>query len=219
MDAYYLFIYLFHMPLFMFVSGYLSKNLEKRRNLAFEELFIPYVIFQVVVGGLFLVTTHSAEALSNILIPQFGAWYLISLFTFRVFMPNLIKIKYILPISILINILACLSGNIGSVFGLNKSLGFFVFFLLGYYVTADKIELLRKKINPIIATIILLVSLIIAVLVFSKCDYSVWLSILSRTADVSLFTDSLTAIFVHTIALAVTIFLRFFCFDCCANKK
>ena len=41
-----LFIYSFHMPLFVFVSGHLSKNAEKRRSLALAQLLIPYFIFQ-----------------------------------------------------------------------------------------------------------------------------------------------------------------------------
>lgn len=53
-----LFIYIFHMPLFMFVSGYLSKNAEKRRKMAFQGLFVPYIVYQLFVGLCMLVLTN-----------------------------------------------------------------------------------------------------------------------------------------------------------------
>jgi len=56
-----LFVYLFHMPLFLFVSGYLSKNSEKRRKKALEDLFLPYVLFQFFVGLCMLLLTKSGE--------------------------------------------------------------------------------------------------------------------------------------------------------------
>ena len=68
-----LFIYLFHMPLFLFVSGYLSKNEEKRRRKAFEDLFIPYVLFQVFVGICLLVLTKSGGGgIAELLHPSNG---------------------------------------------------------------------------------------------------------------------------------------------------
>ena len=65
-----LFIYLFHMPLFLFVSGYLSKNTEKRRQKAFEDLFIPYVVFQIFVGICILVLTKSGGYYKTYLFPR-----------------------------------------------------------------------------------------------------------------------------------------------------
>ena len=76
-----LFIYSFHMPLFMFVSGYLSTNDEKRRKKAFEDLFIPFLLFQIFVGICYAVLSKSNEVFYNIFVPQMGAWYLMALFS------------------------------------------------------------------------------------------------------------------------------------------
>jgi len=67
-----LFIYIFHMPLFLFVSGYLSQNAEKRRAKAVSDLLVPYLLFQFFVGIAMLVLTKSGEVLQNIFIPQMG---------------------------------------------------------------------------------------------------------------------------------------------------
>lgn len=60
-----LFIYLFHMPLFMYVSGYLSKNAEKRRHHALGDLFIPYILYQIFVGLCLLVLTKSGGGIAK----------------------------------------------------------------------------------------------------------------------------------------------------------
>ena len=73
-----LFIYIFHMPLFMFVSGYLSKNLERRREKAFSELLIPYIVFQIFVGGyiLYWLIHQNQLAISLSHKWEHGIWFL-----------------------------------------------------------------------------------------------------------------------------------------------
>ena len=44
----YIFIYIFHMPLFIFISGYLSKNFYKMKRKAVKNLLIPYIIFNMI---------------------------------------------------------------------------------------------------------------------------------------------------------------------------
>ena len=39
------FIYSFHMPLFVFVSGFFSKDVGKARETAFTRLLLPYFFF------------------------------------------------------------------------------------------------------------------------------------------------------------------------------
>lgn len=40
------YIYLFHMPIFAFVTGYFTKNLDKARENAVKKCLIPYLVFQ-----------------------------------------------------------------------------------------------------------------------------------------------------------------------------
>lgn len=44
----YMFIYLFHMPLFIFVSGLLSKNIKKSKTVFLKTLLIPYIVLNIV---------------------------------------------------------------------------------------------------------------------------------------------------------------------------
>lgn len=195
-----LFIYSFHMPLFLFVSGYLSKNVEKRRRKAFENLFIPYLLFQLVVGICSLVLTQSWSALQNIFIPQMGAWYLLTLFSYRMILPEVRRIRGILPLGIIFTIFSCFTGA-GNEFALRKSLGFFIYFMAGYSIG----ELPRKKINKNVARTLLIGILIILMVVSWRTGwYSTAFSVLCRDVDTDTFSRWYMAPISYLLAFVTT---------------
>ena len=199
-----LFIYSFHMPLFLFVSGYLSKYAEKRRQKAFEDLFIPYVVFQLFVGICMLVLTKSGGVLQNIFIPQMGAWYLLTLFSYRIVLPETKRIRGVLVLAVLLNVFACFMTGIGSEFAMRKSLGFFVYFMAGYGMA----EFPRKKISKSVARIALVVILVIMIIISWKTEwYRLALSVLSRGANIDSFEHWYFAPVVYLIGLIFTSFV------------
>ncbi|MGL5641288.1 MAG: acyltransferase family protein, partial [Paraclostridium sp.] len=93
----YIYIYIFHMPLFIFISGYLSKKSVKSNKKIVEKLLIPYLFFNIVwYIGVYIVT---GQNMFSIFYPGWTLWYLISLFFWRISLKYLTKIKYIIPIS------------------------------------------------------------------------------------------------------------------------
>ena len=44
----YMFIYIFHMPLFVYISGYLSKNINKSNKIFLKNLLIPYIFLNII---------------------------------------------------------------------------------------------------------------------------------------------------------------------------
>lgn len=138
------FIYYFHMPLFVFVSGYFSKNYEKRRSRAFEDLLIPYFIAQflwLLYQGIF---NHSFDVIKNIFYPQFSLWYLLALFIWRILLPDLIKIRGILPVSVLLYVFGMFCTGINNNFAMQRAIGFLIFFLLGYFASENNINKIKK---------------------------------------------------------------------------
>lgn len=125
-------IYSFHMPLFVFISGYFSKNLEKRRNTAFSGLLIPFIVGQVVLGSITLVTDENLNLFRNPLYATYGTWYLISLFIWRTLMPDLIRIKKLSVLAVIMFFTTPLFWGMDNTLGLQRTLGFFCFFLAGY---------------------------------------------------------------------------------------
>lgn len=132
------------MPLFVFVSGYFLKNVEKRRNRAFEDLLIPYFISQflwLIYQGIF---NHSFDVIKNVFYPQFSLWYLLALFIWRLLLPDLKKIKGILPASALLYVFGMFCTGINNNFAMQRTMGFLIFFLLGYFASGDNVERIKK---------------------------------------------------------------------------
>lgn len=138
------FIYSFHMPLFVFISGYFSKNLEKRRKAAFEGLLIPYLLAQIVIGSIVLITDRNLNILRNPLFASYGTWYLIALYIWRTLMPELVKIKKLMLFAVLAFFFTPFFWGMDNTLGLQRTVGFFCFFLMGYYCSEkDVLKLVR----------------------------------------------------------------------------
>lgn len=136
----YFFIYLFHMPLFVFISGYYSKNIEKCKKNAVNNIAIPYIIFNTI--WYIFISMMTKGIVFSFANPGWTLWYLLSLFCWRISLKYLIKIKYIIPISIIGSIL------VGCIdiyeFSISRTIALLPFFLLGYYCDKNTIDNIKK---------------------------------------------------------------------------
>lgn len=158
----YIFIYMFHMPAFVFISGYFSKNLDKCRSSAFKNFFIPFIIFNTL-WNLVAIPVTGPGAFS-FLIPGWALWYLISMFFWRIFLKDLVKIRYIVPISILIGLGVGIFTEFNDLLSLSRTMVFLPFFLVGYFVTEDWIAKIRKP-HKIFAFFIIIFTSALAVVI------------------------------------------------------
>ena len=84
------FIYSFHMPAFIFISGFLtSENSTKITNLT--KLLILYYIFNF---SFSLIVYYLYNYKINFLFPQISFWYILSLFNWRIIIKFLYKFEY-----------------------------------------------------------------------------------------------------------------------------
>lgn len=139
----YMFIYLFHMPAFVFVSGYLSKNVDKSRNTAFITFFLPFLLFNTLWNGIAALVTWDLEKLSFIT-PGWALWYLMSMFLWKFFLKDLVRIKYIVPISFIVGLGAGIFSEFNGLLSLSRTLVFFPFFLMGYLMSEDRLFKMKK---------------------------------------------------------------------------
>ncbi|QAS60730.1 acyltransferase family protein [Clostridium septicum] len=149
----YIFIYIFHMPLFNFISGYFSKNVEKISKGAIKGLLLPYLIFDMI--WYMVVYIGTGEFMFSVLYPGWTLWYLLSLFFWRISLKYLIKIKYILPISFICGLLIGMLPSGSSVLAISRTITFLPFFLLGYY-TKEKDFMEIQKSNKLISVIVII---------------------------------------------------------------
>ncbi|MCL2115475.1 MAG: acyltransferase family protein [Methanobrevibacter sp.] len=127
------FLCIFAMPIFFFVGGYFSKISEDSGIKAFKNIFIPYILFTIIWLFFNYFVLGRAFHRYPFVVPAYALWFLISLFTIRLILPILDKIKHILPISILALLLIGLLPIPDDFFGYARTFGYLPVFLVGYY--------------------------------------------------------------------------------------
>lgn len=146
----YSWIYLFHMPLFIIVSGYFSRKKEDVKAFRYELfcLFETFVVLHFFSIGFKLIVNGHLN-LSDLLVPGFASWYLLSLICWRFilqYIPNKWQNNYIL---LLLSFVVSLFAGfipIGGVFSIQRTFSMFPFFLLGFFLKQNNgIDKIRMK--------------------------------------------------------------------------
>ena len=155
-------VYFFHMPVFIFVSGYFSKRSEWRKFVESElKTLETFLIFSLI-----HIAIRNNWSLRAFLFPQWSLWYLLSLIWFRLILQLIgrVTVQW-LAISFVISVLV---GFIPIAGGLSfqRTFAFLPFFFAGNYVKNND-DLLNKirRVNPYLAVVFLLI-LFIGVLIF-----------------------------------------------------
>jgi len=147
--ALYRWIYLFHMPAFVLISGAVSKStLTRRRALALVTgLLLPYVIFQTLYPAWDAWLFHTGEGFQGYLTPYWLLWYLPSLACWRLLLPLFARLKFALPLAVAIALAAGVAPWIGYPLSLSRTLVFFPLFLLGYRLGGQRLQQLGVSRN------------------------------------------------------------------------
>lgn len=171
-------IFLFHMPAFIFISGYFSKGYNKKGYLLkmIKKILLPYFIFQSIYSVFYYWNGQVADLQFDLFQPHWTLWFLISLFWWNLFLHIFAKLKWIgLVIATIIGILIGYMDNIGSFLSLSRTFVFFPYFLLGYLLDLKHLKWIKKvKFSPVIGMTILLITMLLFGLFFPK-DAIPWL--------------------------------------------
>lgn len=165
-------IYFFHMPLFVFVSGMFSKNVVKRRDRAFEDLMVPFFVAQMIWLVFRAVTNGPGWALDHIFNPQFQLWYLTALFMWRVLLPDLLRVRFILPVAAVLFFVGQMVSGMDGMFAAQRTIGFLFFFLLGYRADFAKVVRLVGRVPFVLAAAAFIVAFAGLFAVFSCTSFS-----------------------------------------------
>jgi fucose 4-O-acetylase-like acetyltransferase len=168
----YVFIYAFHMPLFIFVAGYFS-NLEKPLNGWLVKLVTLLIISELLYRALFLLLFQK-PFWSNPFTPTWIVWFLASLISWRlllwIFKPSVSALKYWIAASVLLGLFGGIIKDIGYPMSLSRTMVFAPFFLSGYYSRVKKIEFPILNHDRLGFILILLGGLIISALIADRID-------------------------------------------------
>ena len=154
-------IYAFHMPLFVFVSGYFSRRKESLWE-GVKKLVILYLIFHTAYLLLDIVLGESL-AVARILSPSFAMWYLLSLVFWRTmihFMPEKWESRpwLLIVVALLLSFTAGFV-PVGTQLSFQRTFVFLPFFMGGYLLRKSAVEwpkMVYKHRYLVIAAIILL---------------------------------------------------------------
>lgn len=144
-------IYIFHMPLFIFISGYFSRKKDKELWPSIWKLLEPLIVFQTVAIITKLINGGETSFI-DILTPWYVLWYLLSLIYWRLLLqviPERIlrNAKLILPTAFGISILTGFL-PFDAFLSLHRTFAFMPFFFLGYCMRGKDI-CLPKKYKPL----------------------------------------------------------------------
>lgn len=142
----YLTIYIFHMPAFIVIAGYFTKNFEaapRKIQRLVSGVVVPYLIFEVAyTAQLFWTRPHDPPHWS-LLAPAYLDWFLASLFMWRLTSPIWRYIRWPLAVATAVSLLAGLS-EFGKTLGMTRTLQLLPFFVLGMVLRREHFEFLHK---------------------------------------------------------------------------
>lgn len=172
---FYDFLYAWHVPAFVLVTGYLSKSFsyEPRRMWALvRTVAVPYVIFEGLLALFRIYVGH--EKLERLWAnPHWPMWYLSALFFWRLMTPVFLKMPGKVVVAVLISLAAGVWA--GDVLDMARIFGLLPFFVLGLKMHPGHWNMLRAKRARIFAVVAMVGIFVLAHFTWKLIGDSEWL--------------------------------------------
>lgn len=168
----YMYLMMFAVPAFVFMSGYFSRNLEKCRRTAVQVFLIPYLVYDFLFACLQYVILQPDKTFHNFLQitrPKWGLWYLFAMFVFRLFAPDIKRVRSAAVIAFIIGIGAGFCGEFSTEYSLGRVFSLCFFFVLGLSMTEESMDKV-KNFNKVVA-IIILIAMAILIPFLMNCEF------------------------------------------------
>ena len=154
-------IYSFHMPLFLFVTGFFQKKINSFKDISLKKILFYIFLISFMKISMFYIEKHyqpfsSFELFSG----TEGYWYLSVTIIYTMILPLIknLKFSYLFIFSIIIGLFVGYDSSINDFFYLSRAIVFFPFYLLGYNFSNNKkiiLDITNNKILKIISFIII----------------------------------------------------------------
>ncbi|MFT4189446.1 MAG: acyltransferase family protein [Aeromicrobium sp.] len=134
----YTWIYAFHMPFFVLISGYTARHyvgdVRQVRRIV-STLVVPYLIVEL---SLQLITRHYDGEPEQLMVlsPQWLGWFMAALILWRLTTPIWRALRYPITTSIVISLASVLI-DIPNALALHKTLGLLPFYVIGLHMTRE----------------------------------------------------------------------------------
>lgn len=197
--AAYFYLYMFHMPLFIVLSGYLSRNFTfssgKARKLI-STLAVPYVIFELVYSLPRLILYGKLDI--SLLDPYYLTWFLMSLFLWRLSTPVWQQLRWPLVIAVALSLVSGMS-RLPDELSMNRTLGLLPFYVLGLMLRPEHFDWLRQRRIRVAGAVTLVTGAVVVLAVHTrvKTEWIRW-----RHANDVIGVDDLTGSLIRLGMLA-----------------
>ncbi len=160
----YKFVYTFHMPAFILISGYFAKGFNKKGYVSkiAKKLILPYLIFQGIYSVYYFVIEKQGASVLDPLDPHWSLWFLVSLFYWNVFLFGATKLsaKWALFIAFSLGIAVGYFDGVSNYLSLSRTFVFFPLFLIGFYLKKEHFDMITRRNVRTVAVILLSVTFI-----------------------------------------------------------
>lgn len=207
--AVYVWIYAFHMPFFILISGYTARryvgDFRQVRRIV-STLVIPYLLVETTLQ---LITRHYKDTPDHLMIlsPQWLAWFMAALFIWRITTPIWRALKYPITTSIVISLAVGLI-EVPNVLALPKVLGFLPFYVVGLHMSRNRFNALARPLVRVAAALILSASLLVCYL-YSKNWTTDWLLYKQRYGEDPLYAGPIDGMIQRAELLSIGFVLTF----------
>ncbi|MFI6350750.1 acyltransferase family protein [Streptomyces sp. NPDC050560] len=161
----YIFVYAFHMPAFIIISGYFSRSFDTRpdrlRRLV-TGVAVPYIVFETAYPLFKRWGDHSPSQDISLLEPYFLTWFLVALFIWRLTSPIWRSMRWPLPVALAIAMAASVTPSITDGLNLQRVCQFLPYFVLGLILRPEHFALLRQRTARVIAVPVMLCAAVFA---------------------------------------------------------
>nr|WP_234311890.1 acyltransferase family protein [Streptomyces griseus] len=148
LQATYMFVYAFHMPAFIIISGFFSRSFDaspSRLKRLITGVAVPYIVFETAYPLFKRFVFDAPDQEISLLDPWYLTWFLCALFVWRLTTPIWKTVRWPLPLALGIAMLASATPNIGDDLDLQRVLQFLPFFVLGLIMKPEHFRLVRRR--------------------------------------------------------------------------
>lgn len=133
--ALYAYIYLFHMPAMILLSGLFSKSeVSPKAIKSTVQLLAVWLIWEGIWALIRFFVEGKTPGQSFLVTPAWTLWFIVTLITMRIALPYIARLRHPLIFSTAVALLAGLSPAIGTEFSASRTLCFLPFFVAGWLI-------------------------------------------------------------------------------------
>jgi fucose 4-O-acetylase-like acetyltransferase len=135
----YTWIYLFHMPAFVVLSGMLTAYTADGRRLRglVQTVLVPYVVFQLAYSAFYEAVGPGVDWTGDVVVtPVYHLWFLAALFVWRLTAPVFAQLRPLvgMTVAVALSLLAGATPALDATWASNRAAGMLPFFVAGLYL-------------------------------------------------------------------------------------